>query len=109
VDGVEGVDGVDGLDSRGIRGGRDSDWRDLRDEPIGGRYTRPAPSTSTSAFGPGLGEVAEERVEGGIGFPFWGHKDEARFALGAGSDPTALDTDGEGGPVKFDEYLYELV
>jgi hypothetical protein len=57
--------------------------------------------------------VEDKRVEGENEQgdpPFWGHKDEARFVPGLEIDPAAPEsTDGEGGPVKFDEYLYELV
>ena len=101
------MDGVGGPDSRGIRGGRDS--VDLRDGLIGGRYTSLASSASASEFGPGSGEVEEERNGKGTDFPLSGHRDEARFAVGAESDPTALDTDGEGGPVESDECLYGLM
>ena len=108
IDGADGVDGVGGFDSRGIRprGGRDS--VDLRDGLIGGRYTSLASSVSASEFGPCSGEVEEERNDKGNDFPLWGHKDEARFVLGAGSGPAAVDTDGEGGPAKSDECLYGL-
>ena len=107
VEGAEGVDGVGGLDSRGFRGGRGS--VDLRDGLIGGRYTSLASSVSTSEFGPGSGEVEEERSDKGTDFPLWGHKDEARFVVEAESGPAALDTDVGGGPVKSDECLYGMV
>lgn len=101
------MDGVGGLDSRWIKGGRGS--VDLRDGLIGGRYTSLASSVSASEFGPGSGEVEDERNDKGTDFPLWGHKDEARFVGGAESGPAALDTVGEGGPVESDEYLYGLV
>lgn len=82
---------------------------DLRDGLIGGRYTSLASSVSASEFGPGSGEVGEERNDKGIDFPLRGHKDEARFVVGAGSGPAVLDTDGEGGPAKSDEWLGGLV
>ena len=69
-------------------------------------------SVSASEFGPGSGEVEDERVGRGNERgdpPLRGHRDEARFVLGAESDPAVLDADGEGGPVNFDECLSRLV
>ena len=102
--------GVDGLDGREIRGGRDSDGPDLRDELIGGRFTGLASSVPTSESGSGSDEVMDERVGGGNEYgesPLRGHRDEARLV--SEIDPAAPNSDGEGGPVKLDEYLYGLV